>query len=408
MPTNSPAASRPNSLLYSHYRALDLAQELGFIPLRLFRVLYPLWRVQVEGRQRVATEFDELEWFLERGLLEAGLGSVAELAAFFGLEPDFMLRLVNGLRAIGHLSGDDAHLTLTDLGKTSVQARARYEDQKTSVELYFDALGNKPLTSEHYKIPILETLPEQLPYYQAFYHFDHAWQPDALTPILNSPDKSRFNLPDELTGSRLLNREPAYLPAYFIEARANQPASRPQLLVFSQVRGLRDAVLEGAVNRDPTVYRALKARTDSLSSAVKRYFDQSGLRKDAWYLNENSPLGAQVMVDGQVFQSGFDADEETSGRLNLRSVGRYTIIYDWCIWVTCDDVDIRRQAAAEQLADWLQNANAKPAQDEIRRKFDNICQRLKIQPLSVMAVLSLARQKGLTRAAERLEEVDEG
>jgi hypothetical protein len=182
----------------------------------------------------------------------------------------------------------------------------------------------------------------------------------------------------------------------------------PQLRVFSQVRGLHDTVLEDAVNRDPTVYRALKAKTDSRAEAVKRYFEQSGLRKDAWYLNENGPWGAQVMVDGQIFLPGNGQDEEESGRLSLRSVGRYTIIYDWCIWVMCDDVNIRKQAAAEQLLEWLQNANARPSVDEIRRKFAGLCKRLNVETLSVTDALAQARKKGLARAAERLEEMDEG
>jgi len=87
----------------------------------------------------------------------------------------------------------------------------------------------------------------------------------------------------------LLNREPAYLPVYFVEARENKPASMPKLLVFSQVRGLHDTVLEEAVNREPAVYRALKAKTDSRAEAVGRYFELSGLKKDDWYLNENGP-----------------------------------------------------------------------------------------------------------------------
>jgi hypothetical protein len=182
----------------------------------------------------------------------------------------------------------------------------------------------------------------------------------------------------------------------------------PRLLVFSQVRGLHDTVLEEAVNRDPTVYRALKAKTDSRAESVRRYFERSGLKKDAWYLNENGPWGAQVMVDGQVFLPGSDMEAEESGRLSLRSVGRYALIYDWCIWVMCDDVNIRKQAAAEQLLEWLQGANATPSPVEINRKFAGLCQRLSIELLPAADVLALARQKGLARAAERLEELDEG
>lgn len=402
MPNNAIADSK--YLLYSHYRALDQVQELGFIPLRLFRVLYPVWRVRVDGRQRISTDFDEIEWFVERALQGTGLHSVTGLAAFFGLDSAFVQRLVHFLRGIGHVRGPDDQLSLTDLGIASITDRARYEEKNTITELYFDGLSNAPLTAEHYKIPILETLPPpgKTPF-QAFYHFDHVWDAGSLTHV----DKKRFNLPDQVSGGKLLNNEPAYLPVYFIEARENKPGSPPRLLVFSQVRGLRDTVLEDAVNREPTVYRALRAKTDSRAEAVRRYFEQSGLKKDDWYLNENGPWGAQVMVDGQVFLPDSGAPEEDSGRLTVRSVGRYTLIYDWCIWVLCDDVNVRNQAAVEQLAEWLQNANARPSTAEIKRKLIDLCKRLSIKELPIKTILVFSRQKRLTRAAERLEEMDE-
>src|SRR5512133_1798772 len=104
MQMNSPATSSPKYLLYSHYRALDLVQEMGLIPLRLFRVLYPLWRVRVDGRQRIVTEFDELEWYLERGLQDGVFHSVKELATFFGLESVLVQKLSDRARQTGHLS----------------------------------------------------------------------------------------------------------------------------------------------------------------------------------------------------------------------------------------------------------------------------------------------------------------
>ncbi len=388
--------TNPANLLYHPYKALDMVQEMGYIPVRLFKVLYPLWRVRVEGRQRLSGDFDELEWYLERGIGEAGLASVAELASFFGLEVDFVRRLVDLSRGIGHIRGEDGSLELTALGLASVKEKVRYEERKTATELYFDALGNKPLSAEHYKVPILEALPEKTTF-QAFYQFDKTWQPEALSQLKDS-------LPADIR-AELLNREPAYLPAYFVEARGKEPSSPLRLLVFSQVRGLHDSVLQEAVNRDPIVYRALKAKTDSRAEAVRRYFEQSGLKKDAWYLNENGPWGAQVMVDGQVFLPG--ADEDESVRLSVRSVGRYALIYDWCIWVLCDDPSIRNQAAAEQLVDWLQAASARPSREEIQRKIHGLGQRLSIQPPAVSVLLSLARRKGQIRAAERLEEWDE-
>jgi hypothetical protein len=406
MPATSPTSSSANYLLYSHYKALDQVQELGLIPVRLFRVLYPLWRVRVEGRQREAAEFDELEAFVERGIHEAGFKSAQELAVFFGLEVELVRKLVDQARGIGHISGDDGSLALTTLGQASVFERVRYEEHKLSSELYFETLGNIPLTLEHYKIPILESLPDKTPF-RAIYHFDQTWNTAALEQLLQSPAKAQLNLPDEISAAQLISPEPVYLPVYFVEARENKPNGKLSLLVFSQVRGLRDKVLEYAVNRDPKIFRALAARTNSRAEAVQRYFEQNGLRKDAWYLNENGPQGAQVMVDGEVFLPGAENNNDENLRLTLRSVGRYTLIYDWCIWVMCDDPNIRTQAAAEQILEWLQNINIRPSQFEIRQKIATTCQRLNIQPLAIKNVLILARRKGAARAAERLEELDD-
>ena len=114
------------------------------------------------------------------------------------------------------------------------------------------------------------------------------------------------------------------------------------------------------------------------------------------------------MVAGQVFLPESEkSDEDESARLTVRSVGRYSLIYDWCIWVMCDDISVRKQAAAEQLLEWLQNASTKPSQVEIKRKFASLSERLSLKELPVSVVLSLARKQGLARAAERLEEMEE-
>jgi hypothetical protein len=124
-------------------------------------------------------------------------------------------------------------------------------------------------------------------------------------------------------------------------------------------------------------------------------------------LNEEGTWGAQVMVDGQVFLPGSNTEEDDTVRLTLRSVGRYSLIYDWCIWVMCDDVNIRKQAAAEQLLEWLQNANTKPSAEEVRRKMGNLYQRLSLPQSPLQDILGQARKRGFARAAERLEEMDD-
>ena len=73
----------------------------------------------------------------------------------------------------------------------------------------------------------------------------------------------------------------------------------------------------------------------------------------------------------------------------------------------CDDPNIRTQAAAEQLVDWLQNVNLRPTQFEIKQKITNLCKRLNVPPLTIQVLSNLARRKGANRATERLTELDD-
>jgi hypothetical protein len=393
-------------LLYHPYKALEHVQELGLIPVRLFRVLYPLWRVRVEGRQRQKTEWDELEWFIERGIHEGGLRSSTALSEFFGLETDFVAMLLTRAREAGHLSGDEGVLSLTTAGLDSLRERVRYEERKLDNLLYFEALGNLPLTLEHDKVPILEQLPPvgETPF-QAFYHFDQTWNTDALERLRENPEPGLPRLPEDIGKTELDSPQPVYLPVYFVEAREDKPNPRFSLLAFSQVRGLRDTTLEYAVNRDPQVFRALAARADSRADAVERYFKQMGLRKDDWYLNEDGPWGAQVMLAGEVFRPAGE-DEDESPRLTVRNAGRYHVIYDWCLWLMCDDPKIRARAAAEQALEWLQYANIRPSEFEFRQKVSDLSQRLRVDAPPLSDLLALAQRRKMTRAAARLAEME--
>lgn len=394
-------------LLYHPYKALEQVQELGLIPVRLFRVLYPLWRVRVEGRQRLKTEWDELEWFIERGIHEGGLRSSTALSEFFGLETDFIAKLLTRAREAGHLSGNDEALSLTPVGLDSLRERARYEQRRLESILYFEALGNLPLTLEHDKVPILEQLPpaNETPF-QAFFHFNQTWSADALERLRANPEPGLPHLPEDIGKAELDSPQPVYLPVYFVEAREDKPDGRFCLLAFSQVRGLRDITLEYAVNRDPQVFRALAARADSRADAVERYFKQIGLRKDDWYLNEAGPWGAQVMLAGEVFQPAGGENEDDMPRLTARNVGRYHVIYDWCLWIMCDDPKIRARAVAEQSLEWLQYANIRPSEFEFRQKVTNLSQRLRVDAPSLADLLALAQRRKMTRAAERLAEME--
>lgn len=405
MPTNIDTDSAPDRLLYSYHKALDDVLELGAIPQRLFHVLYPVWRVKVQGRQRIATDFEEIEWFLERGMAEIGLDSVAALSRFFGLDERFVRNLVEFLRGIGHISGNDPHLVLTELGQASVQDRVRYQDQETSAVLYFDGLGNRPLTTEHYKVPLYEDI-RGITFFWSFFPFDHQWEEGALQRLMDQPDRSRYNLPDEVTQTTLLDREPAYLPAYVVERKLDGSRTLPLFLVFSRIQGRRDAILEEAVNNEAVTQVPLyEARRQNLRWAVENSLGQRGVDPDNWYLQPDGPWGPQVMVDAQVLDRSPRRSAESGERqtLAVRDVGGYFLAHNWCVWLTCDNAQVRRQAALERLLEWLQHVTAAPNAQDLEQRLALMRQKLQIEPITPNALLDAAQERGLARALERLE-----
>lgn len=422
MPATYENGSAPERMLYSHQKALEAALELGAVPERLFRVLYPVWRVQVEGWRRVAADFDELEWFIERGLREAGLASIQELSAFFGLEERFVRHLVSSLTSIGHITGSETRLMLTALGDRSVQDKLRYQDQQVSAQALFDGLGSRPLTGEHYHIPIFDVLPET-GRFQAFYLFGRQWDEKSLPLLLARPDRAQLNLPDEVKSHRCLGEEPAYLPVYIVQRRSGGAAGLLAYLVFSRVRGLRDAVLEEAVNEDGEMRAALQAgQRDDLGLAVQSLMEQYGLKEEEWYLKQAGARGAEVRIDGEVLRRrqdsarSFSPDQEIGapggrgpgmgGRMSTREIGKYLLARDWCVWITCDDAALRRQAAAEQLLDWLQYSTARITEEDIRGRVEQLSIQLETDPVPVEELYRLAGQQRLARAAERLEPIN--
>jgi hypothetical protein len=405
MPVSSNNGSSNERILYSHHKALDAILDLGAIPERLFRVFYPLWRVQVDGHQRIATDFEELEWFMERGIHDIGITSLEALASFFGLEERFVRSLVSFLQHIEHIKGDDNHLELTQLGLESVRARIRYQEQRTSAYLYFDGLGSRPLTKKHYLIPVYEDISVNQRFW-AFYPFNHQWNESAVDNLMSQPNRDAYNLPDEVTQIELVGREPIYMPAYVIQRREDKQLHLPEFLVFSRIQGLRDDVLEKAINTESTALRSLaQTRQNNLGQSIAEVLSEKTLKLDDWHFNQQGAMGYQVTVNAHVIVDDtylFDDDKNHIG-LTFRDIGRYLTIYDWCVWVTCDEPDIRVKAATQQILEWLQYATKAPSLDDIEKQLTTIQKRMDIEDLSLETIIDQALELGLSRALDRLE-----
>lgn len=405
MLANSNGDFASERLLYSFHKALDMVLDMGAVPQRLYRVLYPIWQVQVEGRQRISQDFEELEWYIERGLHEANLTTVEELCRFYGLKQRFVEKLVGFLQGIHHIEEDQqGRLSLTQLGQVSVQQQVRILEQDTSDVLFFDGFGSQPLTREHYQIPYYTTLPESLPF-KAVYNFGQTWDEKSLKKLLARPDRDQFNLPDEVTQLRPISYDLAYLPLYIIQRRADR-SELPLYLTFSRIPEKRDKILEEVVNREPLIQVPLRqANQDDLGQAVEQTLGERNLKNKDYYLQTKGPLGPQVMVNAGVLKpqkSRARADNE-SRSLTVNDVGRYLLAREWCVWITCDDPVVRREAAIEQLLEWLQHVTATPTEEDLQQRLKVMRDRLRIEPVSVDTLTDEATRRGLGRALERLD-----
>src|SRR5579884_2785306 len=138
-------------ILYHPRWAIEHVQTIPeLIPVRLFAVLFPLWYVEVTGRQEQSRPYELLEKYIERGIDEGQLHAVGALGDFFGLDSRLVEKILDFLETIGHVTHTNNIWNLTDLGKKSVAAGKKIMSKETRQRLYFDAFRSQPLLREHY------------------------------------------------------------------------------------------------------------------------------------------------------------------------------------------------------------------------------------------------------------------
>ena len=390
----------PNSdrVLYSYHRALDEALNLGGIPLRLFQIYYPIWQVEIEGRQRVARNYEEIEHFIERGIHEIGLHSVQELSSFFGLETTYIYKLIQFLDSIGHIEIRQGKIYLTPLGIDSVREETFFEEHDTSAILYFDGIESKLLSRAHYKIPFYNTPPD-IPYFYCLSNFFSAWQENDLNQKCESPEKKQFGIPDDITYLNYGDQEQAYLPIYIVHCLVNDDSQLPSYLVFSKIRDRRDEIIEEVVNRNGYILKTalLERSQKDKHTAIKRRMESFGLNSSQWELIEDSAYGTLVIVSANIF------DSQNYSRLTKGDIGQYILAQEWCFWLTTDSPDIRHEAVILQILNWLQYARDMPSKDKYISRIQLLCNRLDTSYIEQHTLIEQAKKLGYSTALERLD-----
>ncbi len=262
--------------IYDPRRALEHVQtQPGVVPVRLFAILFPLWDIETTAMQEEKRAYELLERFVERGIAEGQLHTTGELAAFFGLQHEIVVKILSFLETIGHVRHNGAYWDLTPLGHKSVREGKKYVEQEKRIRLYFDAYTSMPLRKEHYngkKVRIFSP-DEAIEIVHAKswgYRFHliismQEWQPLSLRQLEAQVDRESYNMPPEMQRIHAHAVRPAYLPMYIIETTRTLPisaqssqASRPYYLVYTGIRDLRDAYFEPIINNNAMVYATLK------------------------------------------------------------------------------------------------------------------------------------------------------
>jgi hypothetical protein len=195
----------------------------GVRPLRFVPLLLPMWAVDVVATVREAHSYDVFDRYLTRALAEAGLSGVAELAAYFGVEPALVERTARFLESLGHLRRSPSGLTLTDLGRRSIADGRRYRlSPGRRLTLRFDGGAGEPVPYAHATHAVW--LPEPaltLPDGTVFRPLTApgGWGvllPDAVDRLLARDDVADFTGPAVPVEVAASEPRPVWLPVYLV------------------------------------------------------------------------------------------------------------------------------------------------------------------------------------------------
>lgn len=407
---------------YPEERAVeDVAFRMGLTPTRLCRVLLPVWRADVRATIYDSEPYDLIDRHLESAIARGRLGSVAELAEFYGLDQAVTGSASRFLESIGHLYLDeDGRLALSDIGLRSVQEGKRYtralEDRR---HLYFDGFTCQPLTSAFYDDRavtfldgpglaelIAETGPGagQSPARDAFtpvITIPPALGPEALSALdrLPAQERSRFNLPEQVIAPSLAGPpEQVYLPAYVVRAVdqggvvgyvAYTQASHEADPEWSQVCSVAEEVAILVENE----YQS--GRDEGEENAARRWVE----RRFAGRFDIGWRDGLLVATLPATAFAGAGSDG-----LEPRRIGSFIKMQGWYFRVWCDDERMRRRALLD-LADSYLGARSKISRDQAARRLAGFGRQVDFGPLSPAEIEKLARDSGRKALAAQLEKL---
>jgi hypothetical protein len=398
---------------------------MGLIPTRLCRLLLPVWRADVQATIYDSEPYDLIDRYLEAAIAQGGLGSVAELAQFYGLDLAVISSAARFLESIGHLSRDGAgRLTLSDIGLQSVREGKRYlRELRDRRHLYFDGFTGQPLTRPFYDertVTFLDaaglarlvaeagsgsrhspaardafTLVNRIP--------PTGFGPEALSALVQMPaaERDRFNLPEQVISPSLVGTpEQVYLPAYVV--RAVDAGGVVGYLAYTQASEEADpewsqacAVAEEVAVVVENEYQS--GRDEGEENAARRWVEKryTGRFDVSW---RNGLLVATVPA------RAFDGDGGDG--LEPRRIGSFTRMDGWYFQVWCDDERLRYRALLDLTESYL-IGRTRVAPGAAAKRLERFGRQVGFGPLTAAEIAKLARKEGRKDLAARLDKLTE-
>jgi hypothetical protein len=387
-------SKREYEIPYAVDRALDsITDQPGIRPVRVHRIAFPLHVADVSATIATREPFDLLDRYVGLAIAECEFHSVAEISGYLGITPDIVDRVLRFLKEIGHITGADGTLALTEFGLRAARDETRYTPKEDRLKLHFDGVRCSPLPSRLYRRGV-RTLDRATALGQRrFRLFQHAagFSAQAVTALAGRPDRAEYNLPDEHQDLRLLGTDEAFLPCYLIRAVA---CSGYQSLVFTAAdSAASDPYLEEILRSWPALDQAMLTEDNS----------QTELRAElSKWLNERNLSFTQLSLVGEAVPrlvlpaSHFptaDAPVKAKGEFPFRQVGSYLTPHSFVLQLWCQDMNVRREAALQRALEYADSSRRDHA--DLTAFLKQVSARLAIDRELIMADLhAYARRTG--------------
>lgn len=392
---------------YPEQRALeDAAYAHGLVPTRIFTVLLPIWRVEIQATVTDAEDYAVVDRYLERAIAEGELDTVSDLARFLALDEVIVDRTLRFLVAIEHVHGTDGRFALTRLGVQSVNDQKSYRlTRHDRRKLYFDAFGSRPLTRPYYDSRVV-TFIERHEASTALGAIGGrgfmlantpAFRREALVELAHATERDAFNLPEQIHNPQSVTEEYVYLPLYLVRAAHVRQPSR--YLAYSQVSDEADPYLTSVCENTEEIVSACEH-----DSTINEPGELNRITE--WLTKRNLGRHRPTRTADGTWRVTLPATAfGRDGVLGLSQLGSYIVLGNFFFHAWCADEPARQRSLIERANAYL-GARSNIVEDALMKRVEQMSRQLELGTVDLSTLRRWAVAAGSSQLAAQLASFD--